>query len=277
MIPSLADRLAVCSWSLQPESPQHLIESMRCTGIDQLQLALDPIREGGVWRDTKRMLEDAELQVIGGMMRSVGEDYTSLDSIRRTGGVVPDDSWPKTWENMQQMVPVAEDLNLDYVMFHAGFLPRDRTAPSFGKLKKRIEMIADAFAQIGACIGLESGQEDAQTLLQFLEYIERDHVGINFDPANMILYDKGDPVETLKLLVPHVIQCHIKDAVKSQERGAWGREVVVGTGQVNWSDFLCVLQDSEFDGPLAIERESGDSTVEDICAARRHLLSLPRK
>ena len=43
-----------------------------------------------------------------------------------------------------------------------------------------------------------TGQETADTLWQFLHDLGRDNVGVNFDPANMILYDKGDPIASMK-------------------------------------------------------------------------------
>ena len=34
----------------------------------------------------------------------------------------------------------------------------------------------------------------------FLRILGRPNVGVNFDPANMILYDKGDPLDALRAL-----------------------------------------------------------------------------
>lgn len=269
---SIEDRLAVCSWSLHPASPAELIDKMEQIGIDRMQLALDPLREGGPWKDAKKQLQDAGLKVIGGMFGSVGEDYTTLDSIKRTGGIVPDETWPRTWANVEKTVPIAADLGLGYVMFHAGFLPHDTNDPDFKKLLGRVERVADAFGQAGITVGMETGQEDAHTLLGFFKHVSRKNVGINFDPANMILYAKGKPVESLRVLAPYVKQCHIKDATKTQTPGTWGTEVVVGTGEVNWPAFFGVLEDAGFSGYMAIEREAGDQRVQDIRAAKEFVL-----
>jgi L-ribulose-5-phosphate 3-epimerase len=269
---SIEDRLAVCSWSLHPANPKELTDKMKQIGIDKMQLALDPLREGGAWKDAKRQLDDAGLKVIGGMFGSVGEDYSTLESIKKTGGVVPDETWPKTWANVQKIVPIAHDLGLKYVMFHAGFLPHDHKDPSFRKLLGRVEQVADAFGQAGITVGMETGQEDAQTLLGFFKQVSKKNVGINFDPANMILYDKGEPVESLRVLARHVKQCHIKDATKTKKPGTWGAEVVVGTGEVDWPAFFAVLEEAGFNGYLAIEREAGDQRVKDIRAAKEFVL-----
>ncbi len=247
---------------------------MKQIGIHKLQLALDPLREDGAWKDAGKQLTDAGLSFIGGMFGSVGEDYSTLESIKKTGGVVPDETWPKTWAKVQATVPIAKDLGLNYIMFHAGFLPHDAKDPNFKKLLGRVEQVAGAFSTAGITVGLETGQEEAATLLQFFKHVSARNIGINFDPANMILYDKGEPVESLRLLAPHVKQCHIKDATKTQVPGTWGAEVVVGTGQVRWKDFFKVLSDAGFKGYMAIEREAGDQRVADIKAAKEYVLKI---
>ena len=107
---------------------------------------------------------------------------------------------------------------------------------------------------------------------QFFQHVKKKNIGINFDPANMILYDKGEPVQSLKTLAKHVKQCHIKDATKTKQPGTWGQEVVVGTGEVDWPAFFTVLDEAGFDGYLAIEREWGDTRVKDIRAAKEFVL-----
>ena len=81
-------------------------------------------------------------------------------------------------------------------------------------------------------IGLETGQEVADTMAVFLKKLDRANVGVNFDPANMILYDKGDPIAALNKLVPPDKQCHIKDAVRTKTPGTWGEECL---GRARWT------------------------------------------
>jgi hypothetical protein len=91
-------------------------------------------------------------------------------------------------------------MGLGLVTFHAGFLPHEESDPSFAKLLARLRQIADLFAAKNMAVGLETGQEEAGTLAAFLKKLDRANVGVNFDPANMILYDKGDPVAALRTL-----------------------------------------------------------------------------
>jgi sugar phosphate isomerase/epimerase len=274
-----SDRLAVCSWSLRPASPAELARHLEAIGIRRAQLAIDPIRRGGDWTDGFARLADLGITVSGGMFEAVGEDYSTLDSIRRTGGIVPDATWPETFEHFRQMTPMASKAGLDHVTFHAGFLPHEPSDPTYATLAGRLVQVADLFADHGLTCCLETGQEDAATLSRFLEDLGRPNVGINFDPANLILYDKGDPIAGLEVLLPHVRSCHIKDATRTRTPGTWGAEVVVGTGEVDWPAFFATLAGSGFAGTLAIEREAGDQRVADIKTARalaRGLLDEPR-
>ncbi len=269
---TLLSRLGVCSWSLQPSSPQALVDQLRTIGIPRVQIALDPIREQpSIWGPTADLCARENITIVSGMFGTIGEDYSTLDSIRQSGGIVPDQHWPQNWKNIQQSAAIAKSMGLRFVAFHAGFLPHDEQDPAMPKLRERLARIADFFGNLDIAIGFETGQEAAATLRTFLEKLARRNVGVNFDPANMILYDKGDPILALRTLGPWLKQCHIKDAIRTQVPGTWGQEVVVGTGQVNWRAFLDTLEEQQFHGELCIEREAGNQRVADIIAARDYL------
>jgi sugar phosphate isomerase/epimerase len=275
MIPPFKDRLAVCSWSLQPKDPQQLVQQLRTIGLGRLQLALDPLRENpAVWGATGELLRQQDIAIVSGMFGTVGEDYSTPESIRRTGGLVPDDTWEENWENAQTNADLASQLGLRLVTFHAGFLPHEESDPEFEKLQHRIRLVADLFAAKGIGLAFETGQERAETLKVFLQKLGRSNIGVNFDPANMLLYDQGDPIEALRTLGPWVKQCHIKDAHRPKTPGVWGEEVPAGTGQVDWKQFFAVLREGPFGGWCAIEREAGTQRVEDIVRAKGLVESL---
>ena len=273
----LSRRLAVCSWSLQPSDPVALLDALAATGVTRVQLALDPLRaEPATWGKFPELARARGVEIASGMFVTVGEDYTSLDSIRHTGGVVPDVTWDENWRNIQAVAALAARLGLKLVTFHAGFLPHDETDPDFRKLLERIDRIAGVFARDGIALGFETGQETAETLAAFLRVLGRKDVGVNFDPANMILYDKGEPLAALRTLGPWIRQCHLKDARRTRVPGTWGEEVAVGDGEVDWASFLGTLDALGFGGDLCIEREAGTQRVADIRAGRLHLESLVR-
>src|SRR5262245_42643351 len=121
---NLIERLAVCSWSLQPQDPQDLIGKLQATGIYRVQLSLDPLRERrGVWGNCAEQLRRSGIDIVSGMFGCVGEDYSSLEAIRVTGGIAPDQTWAANWKNTQATMEMARQLGLKVVTFHAGFLP----------------------------------------------------------------------------------------------------------------------------------------------------------
>jgi len=277
MIPKdISSRLAVCSWSLRPESPEALAESLLAIGIPRVQLALDPLVEKPeVWGKTAEVFAANDIAIASGMFGTIGEDYSTLETIKLTGGIVPDATWERNWAHIQSAASVAAGLGIKLVTFHAGFLPHDTTDPVYAKLRERIARIADLFAALGIDLGFETGQEDAPTLAAFLGDLAMPNVGVNFDPANMILYAKGDPVAALRVLRPWLKQCHIKDATLTKVPGTWGAEVPAGTGEVDWDGFFAVLDETGYTGDFCIEREAGNQRVTDIRAARDFLLGNP--
>ncbi|MCH9058627.1 MAG: sugar phosphate isomerase/epimerase [Planctomycetes bacterium] len=268
-------RIGVCSWSLSPGSPAELVEGLRRVGIDAVQLALDPIRRGE-WdeRETIATLRDAGIDILSGMMTMAGEDYSTLESIRRTGGVRLDEYWEANLAAAGENAALAERLGVGLVTFHAGFIPDDPTDPKRDLMVDRLGQIIDRFADRGVSAAFETGQETAETLLGALDEIDRPTLGVNFDPANMILYGMGDPVRAIELLAPRVSQVHIKDAVATNEPGTWGTEVRAGTGEVNWPRFFDVLRSRTVRCDLLIEREAGEDRTEDIKAAHEMVVSL---
>jgi L-ribulose-5-phosphate 3-epimerase len=133
----------------------------------------------------------------------------------------------------------------------------------------RLDLIADVFGARDIDIGFETGQETAPVLLEFLKKLGRKNAGVNFDPANMILYDSGNPIEALRVLSAWLKQVHIKDGTRTRVPGAWGEEVAAGAGEVPWQEFFETLRELQFSGDCCIEREAGDSRVADIRAARQ--------
>ncbi len=264
-------RIAVCSWSLRPddESPPRLIETLAVLEIGAVQLALGPLVEARPqWADMLPALRAAGVEVASGMMAMAGEDYTTLESIARTGGVRPDETWPTNRLHAAAVARLAAGDGFELVTFHAGFLPHDRDDPRRGVMLERLRLIADLFGELGVQLALETGQESAETLLEVLADLERPNVGVNFDPANRILYGQGEPVDGLRRLAPHVRQIHVKDAVPAETPATWGREVPVGRGAVDWPALVAVTEGIEPPVRYVIEREAGRSRSGDIAAAR---------
>lgn len=261
-------RLAVCSWSLQPADPAELVRMLATLELPRVQLALSPVvGDPSIWGDAIAILRRRDIRVVSGMMAMEGEDYSTLQTIAETGGIRPDATWPANRDHARAVADLAADNGVRLVTFHAGFLPEETTDPERWKLLDRLRQIADMFAERGLELGLETGQETADTLLEALDQLDRPNVGINFDPANMILYGKGDPVDALRKLAPRVKQIHIKDAIPTTAPGTWGSEVAAGQGEVDWPAFFAVALTIDPQISFVIEREAGEDRMGDIAAA----------
>jgi len=269
MVPIDPARLAVCSWSLRPDDVDDLIRKVKRTGVAAVQLALEPLRAEPLrWVDTGAKLVEAGIAVRSGMFEAVGEDYTTPATIRATGGLVPDGTWEENRRRARAAAALARGLGLERVSLHAGFIPENHDSSAHGTLLERLRIVADIFDEEGGtALLLETGQETAGALEAFLDAAGRPRVGVNFDPANMLLYDTGDPIAALRRLLPRVRQVHAKDARRPRAPGRWGEEVVVGTGDVDWAAFLSALAAAGFEGPVVVEREAGDDRVGDVRAA----------
>lgn len=265
-------RIGVCSWSLLPPDARTLAERARATGVSAVQLALDPIRLGvmGV-EEVRRSFRDAGLVLTSGMMAMEGEDYSSLRTIRETGGVTPDSTWAANRTAAKELARIAEELRIGLVSFHAGFLPEDPGRQRWDIVIGRLRELAGVFGERGAQMALETGQESQVTLSRALDALSRERVAVNFDPGNLILYGSGDPVAALRALAPRVVQVHIKDALPAREEGSWGTEVPVGEGAVDWAALLSALRGCPQVTTLVIERESGPDRLGDISRAREFL------
>lgn len=266
----LPSRVAVCSWSLQPRSPAALVDLLASAGLDAVSLALSPlVEQPRQWGGTIDMLRDAGITIVSGMMAMRGEDYSTLESIARTGGIRPDETWQANLEHAEAVARLAAKAGISLVTFHAGFMPEQPDDPERETIVWRIVQLADLFAAHGIDLALETGQETAATLDHLLRELDRPNLGVNFDPANMILYGMGEPVAALRRLLPHIRQIHIKDALASEMPGQWGREVPVGQGQVKWPGFFEVLNGADRAIDLVIEREAGEHRIDDVRTAMR--------
>ncbi len=274
-MPRMIHSLGACSWSLKADNVLELAASLRDVGVNAVQLGLDPLI-AGAWgvNEVQDAFASAGIDLRSGMIGMKEEDYTTPASIRSTGGVRPTEHWEANLRSAEQGAIIASKLGIDLVSFHAGYLPHDPEDSERQVLIDRLTTIADVFDREGVRVALETGQETASTLLTVLEQINRPSLGVNFDPANMLLYSMGDPVEALRLLASFVFQVHIKDARSSGDQDTWGEEVPAGTGEVDWPAFFEVLQANDRPVDLMIEREAGESRVADMQAARRLLVGL---
>lgn len=256
-IPPLA--IGVCSWSLQVKSVPELAGLMKKLRLNVVQIACgDP--HHAAWDEGEAMPEAAlaaGFQLSGAMLGFPGEDYTTPLTIQHTGGFGNPATRPERLERLKWALDRTRALKLTDLMLHAGFIPEpnDPERKAFLDTLGKVSALAQ---EKGIVVAFETGQETANLLRLTLDELACPNLKVNFDPANMLLYDKGDPIRAVEILGPDIRSVHVKDAFRPKSPGTWGEEVPLGQGAVNIGMWVRALKKVGYRGPLCIEREVGD-------------------
>jgi L-ribulose-5-phosphate 3-epimerase len=251
--------LGVCSWSLQVKRIDELKGLLETLGINTVQIACgDPHHAS--WDEGDDM-PAAALQsgivMTGAMLGFPGEDYTTPSTIKKTGGFGDPALRSERIDRLKWAIHRTMALGLSDLMLHAGFLP-GVDDPGRGAIIENLSQAAHLAAARGITLAFETGQETAELLRLTLDELAMPNLKVNFDPANMLLYDMGDPIRAVEILGPDIRSVHVKDANRPTVPGQWGQEVALGRGEVNIREFIRALKQNGYRGPLIIEREVGD-------------------
>jgi sugar phosphate isomerase/epimerase len=214
----------------------------------------------------------AGFRMTGAMLGFPGEDYTTPQTIQRSGGFGPKELRAERLERFRWALDRVKKLGLSDLMLHAGFIPHDND-PDRKPMLDVLAQVGDLAKAAGVTVAFETGQETADLLRKTLDDLKSPNLKVNFDPANMLLYDMGDPLRAVEILGPDIRSVHVKDANRPTVKGQWGEEVPLGQGQANIKAFVKTLQRVGYRGPLCIEREVGDqpTRVKDIAHGIKYL------
>jgi len=235
------------------------LEVARDLGITTVQLHT-PAKASRTPENAKAFL--AKLKEFGITVTCVflgfeGETYETIAKTAETIGFVPADTRAARLAESKEIADFAKLLGVDAIGCHIGFVPHDTASDGYKAMVETVREYCNYLKKNGQRFHLETGQEKAENLLAFIEAVGCDNLFINFDPANLILYGMGNPIESLKKVAKYVRSVHCKDgiATKGTPGVDWGCEVPFGTGEVNAELFLTTLKEVGFDGPITIERE----------------------
>ena len=183
----------------------------------------------------------------------------------QTLGVVPSAYRSHRLVELKKGADFAELLGVTEMATHAGFIPENPSTTEYHEVRAVIQNVADYCKGKGIHFNFETGQETPVTLMRLISDLNNDYVGINLDPANLIMYGKANPVDALDIFKGRVRGVHVKDADYTKDFYRLGPERVVGEGSVNFPVFLPKLLAQGYTGDLYIEREiSGEQQIVDI-------------
>jgi len=257
--------------------PLTALEEVRSLGIFTCQMS---VPQKSWWSKDriqliKKAMQDKGVRITSLLCGFEGESYRDIATIKRTVGLLN----PLMREERVRKVILSSDfareLGVEILQTHIGFIPEKREDPDYEGLIEALRKIVEHCMKNGQSFALETGQEPANILLRFIEDVNRQNLGINFDPANMLLYDADEPIKTLDILGKYVIGVHCKDGKRPERKGELGREYPLGEGDVDIERFIEKLKKIGYTGPLTIEREvSGEGWREDILKAKALLEKL---
>jgi sugar phosphate isomerase/epimerase len=208
----------------------------------------------------KAALQAEDFPVVTAFCAYTGESYADIPTVQRTVGFIPRQTRAEREQRTYAVSDFARDVGIPSIATHIGFVPEDSSDADYLVVREMVRHVCDHAAKNKQTFALETGQEPAETLRQFFIDVNRENLGINFDPANMILYGTGDPIDALGVLAQHVISVHCKDGDWPPKgvAGALGEEKPLGQGAVGMDRFIQKLKAINFKGPLNIEREVPD-------------------
>lgn len=258
--------------------PQEIVPTVVSFGVGCAQLGIRGDLDLSIAAAWKKALADANLRITTVCAAYNGEDYADIPTVERTVGFIPPETRAERERRTLRVSDFAAQVGANGIATHIGFVPHQPSHPNYIAVRDLVRRICDHVAKHNQTFALETGQESATVLLSFIRDVNRPNLGINFDPANMILYGTGDPIEALGTLGKQVLSVHCKDGnwPPKDDAKALGKEQTLGKGAVGISRFVAKLAEVGYKGPLTIEREGVNRSqwAEDVRDAIRLLGSL---
>ncbi len=188
---------------------------------------------------------------------------------------------PSLIEKSKRIVDLALDLETDIVTTHIGVVPADPSHERYKIMQEACYALAQYADSVGAHFAIETGPEPADVLCRFLDSLGSTGVAVNLDPANLRMVTGDDPVRAVHTLKKYIVHTHAKDGnmlLKSNPEEVYHitplpedmkdkvcfEEVPLGTGSVDFPNYLRALEEIGYRGFLTIERETGECPENDI-------------
>ncbi len=183
-----------------------------------------------------------------------------------------------------KMFSLAKELDTDIITSHIGVVPEDRENPRYAIMVNAMKRLGREAEKAGCRIAIETGPERPEILNAFLCDVGQRHIGVNYDPANLVMVlDHVDPVHGVYTLKDFIFHVHVKDGKQLQYAGPeviygffaeggiedlrmedYILETPLGDGDVDFVAWMKALTDIGYNGYFTIEREVGNDPTIDI-------------
>lgn len=192
-----------------------------------------------------------------------------------TLGIVPEKYRPERMAALKAAGPFAVKAGLPAVVTHLGFIPEAPSDQPFKDVVALVRELAEGYKKLGLEFWFETGQETPTTMLRLIQAVGTGNLGVNLDPANLLLYGMANPIDSLLVFGKYVRGIHAKDGHYPTDPMQLGREVKVGEGLVRFPEFVKRLTEIGYEGAYIIEREiGGEQQNRDIAETVEYLRGL---
>jgi sugar phosphate isomerase/epimerase len=208
-------------------------------------------------------LTDTGKRELRHLLRSNGLELTALGCPLRHGLDEPTNLQPRI-DRIRAVMALSFELGPRITIVAPGRIADDPADSRMSLMRESLLALGQHGDRIGATLAHETGLESGETLKSFFDRLDTGGLGVNYDPANMLI-NGFDPIENLTPLRGRIVHTHAKDARKvAVSRSA--TEVPLGHGDIDWMGYFGTLSALEYRGSVVIEREGGTDRIADVAA-----------
>jgi len=257
--------------------PREEIEKVKNLGFQTCQISCWDVNlyTEEVAEKLKQAVAENEVEITTLWTGFSGKHVWNFTEGPLTIGLVPPDKRKTRLKELRKASKFAEWIDVENLTTHVGFIPEDPNNPVYISLVDVLKDVAKFLEDRGQSFWFETGQETPVTLLRTFQDVGASNFGVNFDPANLLMYGKANPLDALDILGEYVRDVHAKDGEYPKNGYQLGEEKPLGEGRVNFPVFISKLKELNYSGSLTIEREiSGPQQIIDIKRGKKYLEEL---
>ncbi|HOL27649.1 MAG: sugar phosphate isomerase/epimerase family protein [Phycisphaerae bacterium] len=191
------------------------------------------------------------------------------------GGARFADSASLEWrlEKTRQIIELAAELKVPVVTTHLGRV--DQQAVERGHVAEVVRELADMADRTGTFVAIETGGADPAVLGNLLKQVGAPVLGAAYDPAGLLI-EGFEPMAGMEPLADRILNARIRDAVAGTGSRP-GRETPVGQGQIDFAEYLAMLDQAGYCGTAFIRRTDAERPLDEVAEAKRRIERLIRR
>jgi L-ribulose-5-phosphate 3-epimerase len=246
--------------------PEKVMEYVRGFGIPTVHVIISDFSPAMAQR-LRSALDNNGIEATVLVSSGPGEEKYDLVEGPLTFGIVASRYRRQRVDHLKRASDFAKQLNIPVTFNQWGFIPEVPSDPLYEPTVKAVQEIATHCKENGQVFVNETGQETPVTLLRTILDTGMDNVKVVLDAANLILYGKGSPVDSLDVIGKYVIGVHAKDGFYPTHPRYLGRQIACGHGKVGWPRLIQGLKKLGYTGPITIEpvlgRQQRDQEIQE--------------